>query len=86
MKLIIVYVEDYSGLGGPMGSEHTEHIATKICSTMPKAIIWAEKYIKNNGGTGRLPDNWKTLSQTKKIQILADTGPWGFSFSKQEVD
>ena len=84
MKLIVINVEDHSGLGGPMGSEHTEHITTKICSTIPKALTWVEKYIKQHGG--RLPTDWKKLSQRAKIKFLADTGPYGFSFGKQEVN
>jgi len=76
-----VEVEDLTHLGGPMGTEYTTTTATKMFSTIEKAIIWIEKQVILSG---HKPS--EVLYINKPDLKSWDCGYIGYSLSKISVD
>ncbi len=83
MYIYNLICEDAGGLGGPMGSEHTDYIFTQPCSSLKVAKAYAEKYRKKNC-KGDWPKYAEWESQ-EKGRWFVDSGAYIFTIERREV-
>ena len=72
--------EDASHLGGPMGSEYTEHIFTKPFSDLQKAKNYAVKYSER-----KYWEDWMKWKKDGKNSWYLDEGSYIFTIERKEV-
>lgn len=87
--MILVQMWDHTRLGGPMGTERTSLICTKVCKDMEAAEKWAyatvreryPKWFKEDGTFSAAADCFTD----GKLPNLSGFGPAGFTFEEIEV-
>lgn len=82
-----VLKEDLTHLGGPMGSEYTTPILTKLFSKKEKAIEWIKKDMKKEGRE----DSFEKPTSTNKSLKTSKHLYWdclhvGYSLDKDKVE
>jgi len=77
MGCFLLICEDASHLGGPMGSEYTEHVFSKAFPS----ILEAQKYAVKKQGKGRWPD-YAEWTQQSNGNLTCDSGCYIWTIQK----
>ena len=80
-KVYLLECEDASGMGGPMGTEYTEHLWTKPFSSIEKAKKYAEEFIEKYWGKGEVSVSWKKYPG----YVFWDARSHGFTIKPQYI-
>ena len=82
MNVYELLCEDYSGLGGPMGTEKTYPIFNKLYSTTKKAKEAAGKDHARRGGKDGEPIRWRKVGGNL---YSGDLRSHGYTIAKKKV-
>jgi len=83
MGVYLLICEDASNLGGPMGSEYTTHVFSKVFSSLQSAKDYAKAHRERRGG--KWPD-WAEWKRDRKTHWHVDAGTHIYKIDYQEVE
>jgi hypothetical protein len=86
-KIFNLVCEDASHLGGPMGTEYTEYMWSKLFSSKEKAKAYAEKFsgVKSKSLRWKEEEEYEPEWQRDGKELSWDSGPYVFTIKEEKV-